>query len=170
MSNCKFAPVKSGVEAATIEQLGVVRPDGSSITIDEDGVISAVGGTSPGGEGGGWTTESGGIESKTGMIHNGKPVYFKQLDLGAGPNNTTRDTAHGVAAIDMRADAYLEIRAFRSNLKQGDTYTGWVTYPYASSTTTFTVGITADYIQVYSTTNMTSFTFRAFIYYQKTTD
>lgn len=65
-------------------------------------------------------------EQEVGTWIDGSPVYEKVVDLGALPNNTTKNVAHGISNLGRVIQAELS----------ADNGANWITIPYATTNST----------------------------------
>lgn len=65
-------------------------------------------------------------EQEVGTWIDGSPVYEKVVDLGALPNNTTKNVAHGISNLGRVIQAELT----------ADNGSNWITIPYATTNNT----------------------------------
>lgn len=87
----------------------------------------------------------------------GKEIYSKTIDLGAFPNNTSKEVAHGITGIENIIDL------------KGTT--GSAVLPYISTTTSYNMLLDANSTDIIVRTGMdrTNVSGYATIYYTKTT-
>ena len=102
-------------------------------------------------------------EQAVGTWIDGSPVYEKVVDLGALPNNTTKNVAHGISNLGRVIQAELT----------ADNGSNWVTIPYATTNSTdlrYQLGfwITDTNITVKSEWDRSAFSGYAILRYTKT--
>ncbi len=87
-----------------------------------------------------YNLELGGKQDTGAKDANGNIIYGKAVAVGALPNATTKNTAHGVTNLNVAAGAYSGlIHAISSNGTLNVPYDGHITLTWSISATNFTV-------------------------------
>ena len=122
-SDAVFTDTIYTLPKATISALGGVIPDGTSITVDEDGVISAVGG----GEGGGVTIDSALSDTSE------NPVQNKVINSVL--NNKADKSKYGDTTINVGRKAGTDVGEYSTAEGSRTTASGYASHAEGSKTT-----------------------------------
>ena len=101
-----------------------------------------------------------GTEAVIGTWVDGKPIYRKVVSVGAGPNSTTKNTAHSTSALGT----VTEIRGVMDN---GTTQ---MPVPWGNGTNSTGIEATDTNVSIVTDWNASAYTTYAIMEYTKTTD